>query len=194
MAPRPLLAALFVTAGLLLTACGSDAGSSALPTGTFGPEDGGHTGFPIYSGTLTLSGGLTATSDWTNSSIGLLAKKTCQDIGANGNGGNGNGPEGSFQIPGPAYGRKTNGQNISLSVSVKKYHGPGDYPREELTGHVQLIDSNNGRNFDVAEGSATSQATIAADGSGTLTFANVPDPDHADTPALSGSVTWKCTV
>ena len=61
----------------------------------------------------------------------------------------------------------------------------------QILGQIVLNEIPDGPAYFLEDGTAT--VTINADGSGTLTFEDVPEDTEGIPTSISGSVTWTCT-
>lgn len=101
---------------------------------------------------------------------------------------------------------------IWMAVRIMPYDGPGDYdgssgaferstPKEIPSGKpVPAIAFNalpqieiDGIAYSVLAGDSTIEATISADGSGSLTFSNIRAMDGSTGSGVSGEMHWSCT-
>jgi len=62
---------------------------------------------------------------------------------------------------------------------------------EQIDGQIVLNEIPDGATYFLEDGSAT--MTINADGSGTLTFVDIPEETDGIETFISGTVTWVCT-
>jgi hypothetical protein len=183
------LSFLFLFSFLVLTvACGDDGGSPPveLPLTTM-------TGQVEITGDKMVAGGF--------SRLSLSNQPTCAAYAAEGLGANdaAAGAEGSFVIPGPVISvpLKPSGDvyGSTLHIIANVYQGPGTYVNTEtvtqLQGQIVLDEIPDGPNYYLADG--TSRATINADGSGSVTFDDIPEDNVENPTFISGTITWTCT-
>jgi hypothetical protein len=176
----------------LTVACGDDGGGGG---GGTPPET-----IITMSGTVDITGDHTVSGAF--STIGYTRRGSCVEYAAEGSAPSDPGPmetEGTFKIPGPLIGTPLDptgdiyGATLRITPSV--YQGPGTYENletaDQLFGQIVLNEIPDGPSYFVEDGAAT--ATIAADGSGTLTFQDIPEDTDGIPTAISGTVTWVCT-
>jgi len=180
-------------------ACGDDGGGDRPP-----PE-------PIItmSGTVDITDANTgdnrASGDF--STIAYTRRESCAAYALEGDAPNDPGPielEGTFRIPGPLVGTvplEPSGDIYAstLRIPATIYQGPGTYVNDSTTDHIRgqiiLDDFPNGASYfldDVGD-DGTATVTINADGSGTLSFEDIPEDTDGIKTFISGTVTWVCT-
>jgi hypothetical protein len=173
-----------------MVACGDDGGGNQMPPQTI----------ITMSGMIEVTGGNTASGSF--SAIAYTQQPSCAAYaleGASPDDPGGTDFEGTFKIPGPHIGvpLEPSGDIYAavLGIAASTYGGPGTYVNNETTsqilGQIILNEIPNGPNYFLVDGTAT--VTINADGSGTLTFEDVPEDTEGIPTSISGSVTWTCT-
>jgi hypothetical protein len=152
------------------------------------------------SGTVDITGDNTASGAF--STVGYTRRGSCAEYAAEGSAASDPGPaetEGTFKIPGPAIGVPLDPSGdvyaSTLRIAPVIYQGPGTYVNDETTEHIlgQIVlnELPDGPSYFLEDGNAT--VTINADGSGTLTFEDIPEDTDGIPTSISGTVTWVCT-
>jgi hypothetical protein len=176
-------------------ACGDDAAGDR-PT----PET-----IITMSGTVDITDANTGDNraSGTFSTIAYTRRESCAQYAAEGSAPNDPGPmelEGTFRIPGPLIGTVPlePSQDVyasTLRIPPTIYQGPGTYVNDPTTDHIDgqiiLDDFPDGSSYFLEDGAAT--VTINADGSGTLSFQDIPEDTDGIETFISGTVTWVCT-
>lgn len=109
---------------------------------------------------------------------------------------------GTFSIPGPYFGTPLEPSGdayaATLNIPAASYEGPGTYRNgsgepPQIRGQIVVGDIMDGPRYYIDEGEA--EAIIEADGSGIVTFVDIPQDRTQDPGAatsISGSVSWDC--
>jgi len=151
------------------------------------------------AGTVEITGDNLASGGFTRPSY--TKQPSCAAYAAEGVSANdtASGAEGSFVIPGPVIGAPLEptgdvyGSTLTIIPAV--YQGPGTYVNTEtvtqLQGQIVLNEIPGGPAYYLADG--MSRATINADGSGSVTFDDIPEDNTEDPTFISGTITWTCT-
>jgi len=180
-----------VGAALLVAACGSSATSAPATNGSNGAtatnsaSSAGQVANPTiaavaggsheFSATLTVSGALTKTVNFTQ---GLANLPPCATLAKTGFAG------ATWSIPLPNSAAET------LNWNVTPYNGPGTYSdASTYENSVELTDQASGTEYDPVDASVMS-VIVKVDGSGSATFQNLEDTDGN---AVNGSETWTCS-
>jgi hypothetical protein len=154
---------------LLLMGCAGCGGSASVASV---PTSATHQ----FTATLTVTGALTKSADFTMDLTGMPSCATLAQVGY----------AGTALIPVPATG------TLELIWTMNHYPGPGTYTDPSLFAGSVLLDAPYGAGTDqFAEvtGSVLS-LTVNADGSGSATFQNLQD---AQSVSVSGTETWTCS-
>ena len=167
-------------------ACSSSSGGGGAPDGSD----------IVMTGSVEITGDKTASGSFSTAHYTFQA--SCAAYASEGSGPDDQGPEGMFEIPGPIFNVPlTPSRDIyasTMRISADVYAGPGTYRNNrdttEIEGQIILEEIPDGPAYFVQDGPA--MVTIMADGSGSLTFANLPEDTDGDT-SISGSVTWTCS-
>lgn len=170
-------------------ACGDDGGGTTEPPETI----------ITMSGMVEITGGNTASGAF--STPGYTRQPSCAAYAAEGSAASDPGPMetvGTFKIPGPTIGvpLTPSGDVYASVVRIPNtiYAGPGTYTDDDTTEHIlgQIVlnELPDGPTYFVEDGNAT--VTINADGSGTLSFEDIPQDTDGIETFISGTVTWTC--
>jgi hypothetical protein len=181
-------------------------GGSAGSGGDSGSGGSGGTGGTPAEGIVTMSGTVEITGDNTASGsflvIAYTRQPSCAAYAADGSAASDPGPAetvGTFKIPGPVIGVPLTPSGdvyaSSLRIVPAIYQGPGTYVNDPTTDHIDgqivLNEIPDGPAYFLEDGNAS--VTINADGSGTLTFEDIPEDTGGVPTSISGTVTWTCT-
>jgi hypothetical protein len=166
-----------LAASAMVAACGS---SNPTPGGSSGGGGGGGGGghSSVFSGTVMLTGGSTLTGTFKDTKT--ASSESCSDY-----------VTGSAAVvyapPAPDSGTTVGGEMLAYTVLVYAsagYHGAGTY----MT-HGMII-SVGSMAYGLTSNNEMQTITVTADGSGSLTFSNLPDELH--TANESGTISWTC--
>lgn len=171
------------------TACGGGDGNDTPPQTII-----------TMSGTVEITGDNTASGGF--STIGYTRRQSCAEYASLGSAPNDPGPveaEGTFKIPGPTIGVPLEPSGdvyaSTLRITPAIYQGPGTYANDDATdqidGQIVLNEIPDGPAYFLEDGMAT--ASINADGSGTVTFVDIPEDTTGLPTSISGTVTWTCS-
>lgn len=194
---RRTAALLPVVAGLAfaLTACGATplggtgvaAGSSDAAAATGGGACGAEKGMCI---TVEITGAATVAGSFTSFMPGSDLTASCASWLA--------GDDGELLLPG-SLSEEIGGRDIGFVNRIGKYTGPGTYEGRSKIGSVDgamHVDVDRKQYGTTESARSTVAATIAADGSGTVTFTDLAElTDSGDTgkkATISGRYSWTC--
>jgi hypothetical protein len=176
-------------------ACGDDAGGGDRP-----PAET----IITMSGTVEITDANTGDNKASGafSTLAYSRRESCAQYAAEGNDAANPGPierEGTFRIPGPLVGVPLEpSQDVyasTLRIPSTIYQGPGTYvndaTRDHIDGQIILDEFPDGPSYFLEDGATT--VTINADGSGTLSFQDIPEDTDGIETFVSGTVTWTCT-
>ncbi len=175
-------------------AAGAVCAVAALLAAATGCGSGGSGGGSAitFHGTLRISGAVTVDESFTDDAAVHDGVSSCAAAASGGD--NASQPH-QWQVPSPPQGDDV---TINVSPGADDYNGPGTYPDPLLIGGDGVIDVN-GTAYELNAGVAQETLTVKPDGSGTLTFSNVPTATMSNavplnwTGGISGSVTWTCS-
>jgi len=167
-----------------------------------GSSDDGGGGTPPGAVTITMAGTVNVTGDVMVSGnfvrAGYSFQPSCAAYAMEGVGPDEIGEEGSFRIPGPVIGvpLEPTGDVYGSAVVIRAadYAGPGTYVNndsmDQIFGQIVLLEIPDGPEYFLEDGATT--ATVMADGSGTLSFEDIPENGRGTT-VISGEVSWTCS-
>jgi hypothetical protein len=181
-------------------ACGDDGGGGGGGGGGTTPQT-----IITMSGTVEITDANTGDNRASGafSTLGYTRRESCAAYALEGSSPDDPGAmefEGTFQIPGPLVGTvplEPSGDVYASTLRIPPtiYQGPGTYVNDPTTEHIlgQIIldDFPDGASYFLEDGAAT--VTINADGSGTLSFQDIPEDTDGIETFISGTVTWVCT-
>lgn len=186
-----------VVAGLAfaLSACGATpvsgsgvaAGTSGTETSATGGGCGSEKGMCI---TVEITGAATAQGTFTSFMPGSNLTASCAEWVA--------GDDGELILPG-GLGEEVGGRDVGFVNRIGKYTGPGTYEGRSKVGSVDgamHVDVDRKQYGATESAKSTVSATIAPDGSGTVTFANLAEltnsSDTGKKATISGRYSWTC--
>jgi hypothetical protein len=172
-----------------MVACGDDGAGGTAPQTII-----------TMSGTVDITGGYTVSGAF--STEGFTRRGSCAEYALEGSAPNDPGAmetEGTFRFPGPPIGVPLDPSGdmygSTLRIVPAIYQGPGTYTNDQTTtdinGQIVLNEFPDGPSYFLEDGATT--AIISADGSGTLTFQDIPEDTDGIPTSISGTVTWVCT-
>lgn len=180
-----------ITAGLLLATagCGDD------PSGPAGANDDGGTsaGEPTIQATFDITGVVTVKDTVTSIlPAGYSGTKpaTCDEYAKGSTTSSG---KPVLMLPNFVTEDSIGGQRLTVDGKVSDYHGPGTYPRSQLSGQGGAIAIMTGDHSLSAGDKSNLSVTINPDGSGSFTFDQLMGMSNGTTPeSISGKLSWTC--
>jgi hypothetical protein len=169
------------------SSAGASSSASSGPTTSTGHHDAKVViaGLITFKGKLQLHGAVNMHSSFSAFPGVTSPHSSCAHLAAVGTPG-AKGAKPLFNIPAPA-----DGSTVFFTAEVLPYNGPGTYGKSSILATGASITVGNAQYNPLAAG-ADATVTFHANGSGKFSFTDAA-ASKAGKPALSGTVTWKCS-